>query len=78
MIICTCITLVSLVNELQESFSAAKTAFRQFQVKTRANVARNHRGVSSLEGAVQDYINRNLDLLDTPGLVAVSKHVHYF
>ena len=56
----------------QEAFSAAKMSFRQFKMKTRANLARTHYGPDTLEEAVQDYINRNTDLVDTPGLVSVS------
>nr|KAG5709303.1 hypothetical protein BaRGS_018055 [Batillaria attramentaria] len=55
---------------MTEAFSAAKTAFRQFKMKTRANLAKTHYGPDTLEEAVQDYINRNTDLLDTPGLVS--------
>lgn len=55
---------------LSEAFSAAKTSFRQFKMKTRANLAKTHYGPDTLEEAVQDYINRNTDLLDTPGLVS--------
>jgi hypothetical protein len=58
---------------LQEAFSAAKMAFRQFKMKTRANLAKTHYGPETLEEAVQDYINRNTDLVDTPGLVSVSE-----
>lgn len=57
---------------VQEAFSAAKMAFRQFKMKTRANLAKTHHGPDTLEEAVQDYINRNTDLVDTPGIVSVS------
>lgn len=46
--------------------------FRQFKMKTRANLAKTHYGPETLEEAVQDYINRNTDLVDVPGLVSVS------
>ncbi|KAL8574623.1 hypothetical protein ACOMHN_055688 [Nucella lapillus] len=55
---------------LCESFNAAKTAYRQFKMKTRAGLAKMHCGPDTLEEAVQDYINRNTDLLDTASLVS--------
>ena len=57
---------------LQEAFSTAKLEFRSFKMKTRANLAKTHYGPDTLEEAVQDYINRNIDLYDLPGMVAVS------
>lgn len=57
---------------LQESFHVAKTAFRQFKMKVRSNLAITHTGPETLEEAVQDYINRNVDLYDAPGMVSVS------
>lgn len=38
----------------------------------RSTVALTHRGPESLEEAVQDYINRNVDLYDMPRMVSVS------
>lgn len=61
-------------NSLQEAFSVAKLAFRQFKMKVRANLAATHIGPETLEEAVQDYINRNTDLCDLTGMVAVSIH----
>ncbi|CAG2254417.1 SPATA18 [Mytilus edulis] len=55
---------------LQEAFSVAKCAFRQFKMKVRANLAATHIGPETLEEAVQDYVNRNTDLYDLPGMVA--------
>ncbi|PVD34218.1 hypothetical protein C0Q70_05484 [Pomacea canaliculata] len=55
---------------ISEAFSAAKMEFRQFKMKTRANLAKTHYGPETLEEAVQDYINRNTDLVDVPGLVS--------
>ena len=55
---------------LQEAFGTAKTAFRQFKMKVRANLAATHIGPETLEEAVQDYVNRNTDLYDLPGMVA--------
>lgn len=47
-------------------------AFRQFKMKVRANLAATHIGPETLEEAVQDYVNRNTDLCDLTGMVAVS------
>nr|XP_022324121.1 mitochondria-eating protein-like isoform X1 [Crassostrea virginica] len=55
---------------IQEAFSVAKLAFRQFKMKVRANLAATHIGPETLEEAVQDYINRNTDLCDLTGMVA--------
>lgn len=41
-------------------------------MKVRANLAATHIGPETLEEAVQDYINRNTDLCDLTGMVAVS------
>jgi hypothetical protein len=41
-------------------------------MKVRANLAATHIGPETLEEAVQDYVNRNTDLYDLPGMVAVS------
>ncbi|XP_069129114.1 mitochondria-eating protein-like isoform X6 [Argopecten irradians] len=55
---------------VQEAYCAAKLAFRQFKMKVRANLAATHIGPETLEEAVQDYINRNTDLYDLPGMVS--------
>ncbi|KAK3762573.1 hypothetical protein RRG08_020652 [Elysia crispata] len=55
---------------MQEAFNVAKLEFRSFKMKTRANLAKTHYGPDTLEEAVQDYINRNTDLYDLPGMVA--------
>ncbi|BFZ15327.1 hypothetical protein BsWGS_18366 [Bradybaena similaris] len=55
---------------VQEAFNIVKPEFRQFKMKTRANLAKTHYGPDTLEEAVQDYINRNTDLYDLPGLVS--------
>ncbi|CAL1539089.1 unnamed protein product [Lymnaea stagnalis] len=55
---------------MQEAFSVAKLEFRQFKMKTRANLAKTHYGPDTLEEAVQDYINRNTDLYDLPSMVS--------
>ena len=55
----------------QEAFSVAKLAFRDFKSKVRRNLSATHIGPETLEEAVQDYINRNLDLYDLPTLISV-------
>ncbi|CAH1777574.1 unnamed protein product [Owenia fusiformis] len=55
---------------MQEAFSVAKLAFRQFKIKVRSQLAGTHLGPDTLEEAVQDYINRNTDLYDLPALVS--------
>ncbi|XP_067663181.1 mitochondria-eating protein-like isoform X4 [Haliotis asinina] len=57
-------------SAISEAFSTAKLAFRQFKMKVRANLAKTHYGPETLEEAVQDYINRNSDLYDLPGMVS--------
>ncbi len=47
-------------------------AFPSYKMRVRSNLAITHVGPDTLEEAVQDYINRNGDLVDLPGLVAVS------
>ncbi|XP_064609035.1 mitochondria-eating protein-like [Liolophura sinensis] len=59
-----------LFSAIYEAFSVAKLAFRQFKMKVRANLAATHIGPETLEEAVQDYINRNTDLYDLPGMVS--------
>ena len=41
-------------------------------MKVRANLSITHIGPETLEEAVQDYVNRNCDLYDLPGMVSVS------
>jgi hypothetical protein len=57
---------------IQEAFAAARLAFPSFKMRVRSSLAITHTGPETLEEAVQDYINRNGDLVDLPGLVAVS------
>jgi hypothetical protein len=47
-------------------------------MKVRANLAATHIGPETLEEAVQDYVNRNTDLYDLPGMVAVSFFFFFF
>ena len=51
----------------------ARLAFTNWKLKIRSNLAISHAGPETLEEAVQDYINRNTDLVDLPSLVAVSR-----
>ncbi|XP_067948119.1 mitochondria-eating protein-like [Watersipora subatra] len=55
---------------VQEAFVAAKLAFREHKMKVRSNLAITHVGPETLEEAVQDYINRNTDLFDLPGIIS--------
>ncbi|XP_064636269.1 mitochondria-eating protein-like isoform X6 [Lineus longissimus] len=68
-------------SAIQEAFHAAKISFRQFKIKVRSNLAITHKGPETLEEAVQDYINKNTDLYDLPGLVtdvvrALNRNIH--
>lgn len=55
---------------VQDSFSAAKRAFYEWKIRVRSTVALTHVGPETLEEAVQDYINRNVDLYDMPRMVS--------
>ncbi|KAL5012841.1 hypothetical protein ScPMuIL_011392 [Solemya velum] len=57
-------------SAMQEAFNVAKLAYRQFKMKVRANLAASHIGPETLEEGVQDYVNRNTDLYDLPGMVS--------
>jgi hypothetical protein len=63
---------------LQEAFSAAKVSFSDWKLKAKSIVLISHRGPESLEEAVQDYINRNVDLYDLPSMVNVCFFCFYF
>lgn len=63
---------------VQESFKAAKLAYRQFKLRTRKTLSATHFGPESLEDASVDYIVRNLDLYDVEtsvnvGLIPLSR-----
>ena len=55
----------------QEAFTSAKLAFASYKARVRTNLVTTHVGPETLDEAVQDYINRNTDLYDLPGLVNV-------
>lgn len=55
----------------QESFQAAKLAYRQFKLRVRKTLSPTHVGPEILEDAVVDYIVRNLDLYDVQTSVSV-------
>lgn len=55
----------------QESFQAAKLAYRQFKLRVRKTLSPSHVGPESLEDAIVDYIVRNLDLYDVQTTVSV-------
>lgn len=57
-------------SAIQEAFTSAKLSFANFKMKVRSNLAVTHLGPETLEEAVQDYVNRNTDLYDLPGLVS--------
>ncbi|XP_070554455.1 mitochondria-eating protein-like [Ptychodera flava] len=54
---------------VQESFHAAKIAFRQYKSKVRATLSTTHVGPETLEEGVQNYINKNGQLLDVHTIV---------
>lgn len=62
--LCVCVCV-------QESFSAAKLAYRQFKLRTWKTLSPNHFGPESLEEASVDYIVRNMDLYDVKASVNV-------
>ena len=62
----------------QEAYTAAKLAFSSFKLRVRSNLAATHFGPETLEEAVQDYINRNVDLGDIPALIAVSTTSYHY
>jgi len=55
-----------LFNAVQESFTVAKRLFAEWKIRVRSTVALTHLGPETLEEAVQNYINRNIDLYDLP------------
>lgn len=55
----------------QESFKAAKLAYRQFKLRVRKTLSPSHFGPEGLEDAAVDYIVRNLDLYDVQSSVNV-------
>jgi hypothetical protein len=56
---------------LKEAFSVAKRAFCDWKIRARSRVALTHVGPETLEEALQDYVNRNVDLYDLPYLTSV-------
>lgn len=56
---------------VQESFSAAKLAYRQFKLRAWKTLSPSRFGPESLEDASVDYIVRNLDLYDVKASVNV-------
>lgn len=59
-------------NAVQESFTVAKRLFAEWKIRVRSTVALTHLGPETLEEAVQNYINRNVDLYDLPCMTSVS------
>ena len=58
---------------MQESFHAAKMAYRQFKIRVRETLSLGHSGPESLEDTVLDYVVRHEDLYDVQASVNVSQ-----
>lgn len=56
---------------VQEAFSVAKRLFADWKIRVRSTVAITHTGPETLEEAVQNYINRNVDMYDLPVMTSV-------
>lgn len=54
---------------VQEVFHCAKKAFRQYRIKVRSTLQPTHIGPETLEESVQQYINKNGQLLDVHSIV---------
>ena len=61
-------------SAVQEAFSVAKRNFADWKIRVRSTVALTHLGPETLEEAVQNYINRNIDLYDLPCMTSVIIH----
>jgi len=57
-------------NIVQEAFSVSKRHFIEWKLRLRSQLAITITGCDSLEDAVQDYINRNLDYFELPSIVS--------
>jgi len=57
-------------NIMQEAFSVSKRRFAEWKLRLRSQLAISLSGAESLEDAVQDYINRNLDYYELPSIVS--------
>ena len=49
----------------------AKLHFRDYKARVRADMIRTHYGPETIEEAVQNYVNRNVDLYDAHPMVQV-------
>jgi hypothetical protein len=56
----------------KEAFSVAKRHFNEWKLRLRSQLAITHIGPGTLEDAVQDYINRNVDYFELPTIISVS------
>ncbi|XP_033098298.1 mitochondria-eating protein-like, partial [Anneissia japonica] len=54
---------------VKESFRCSKLAFQQYRSKIRSTLQLTHDGLETLEEAVQNYINRNGQLLDVHSII---------
>ncbi len=50
----------------------AKRHFNEWKLRLRSQLAITHIGPGTLEDAVQDYINRNVDYFELPTIISVS------
>ncbi|CAF1251308.1 unnamed protein product, partial [Didymodactylos carnosus] len=55
---------------IQEAFSVSKQRFLDWKIRLRSQLAITHTGPETLEEAVQDYINLNIDIYDLPSIVS--------
>lgn len=55
---------------VQEAFSIAKRSFCDWKIKIRSTLCLSHCGPETLEEAVQNYVNRNVDMYDLPCMVS--------
>ncbi|CAF3508190.1 unnamed protein product [Rotaria sp. Silwood1] len=57
-------------NIIQEAFSVSKRRFIEWKLRVRSQLAITVSATESLEDAVQDYINRNLDYFEVTNIVS--------
>lgn len=55
---------------VQEAFAVAKRTFADWKIRIRSTLAMSHCGPETLEEAVQNYVNKNVDLYDLPYMSA--------
>ena len=62
----------------QEAFHCAKKAYRLYRSKVRSTLQITHSGPETLEEAVQNYINKNGQLLDVHSIVQVPRRQYIY